>query len=238
MYLMCRRAALLPHIHNTTSQYNLPEMGTKIVDKANREGVAERLPEPAVQNSIAVALALIGHDDPLLRDMELAMLKTAKQHDAHTLSLRRTVPGIGAILSLVLLYASHDRHRCPRVQDGLSSARLGTCAKEAAGKRFGTSGAKSGNASLTWAFSEAAVLCLRAHPGAQQYRARLEKKHGKGKAFTVLAPKLARAVYDMLTREGACDPQKCVHGSWRGAGEPGASLDDPRISRPPALCNR
>jgi hypothetical protein len=36
---------------------------------------------------------------------------------------------------------------------------------------------------------------------------RLEKKHGKGKALTVLAHKLARAVYQMLTHERALDMQ-------------------------------
>jgi hypothetical protein len=34
----------------------------------------------------------------------------------------------------------------------------------------------------------------------QKYLARWEKTHGKGKALTVLAHKLARAVYDMLKR--------------------------------------
>jgi hypothetical protein len=35
----------------------------------------------------------------------------------------------------------------------------------------------------------------------QQYLARLEKKHDKSKALTILAHELARAVYDMLRRE-------------------------------------
>jgi transposase len=48
MHLMRKRAELLAHIQNTTSQYNLPEIGKKIAYKANREGVAERFPEPAV----------------------------------------------------------------------------------------------------------------------------------------------------------------------------------------------
>ena len=51
-----------------------------------------------------------------------------------------------------------------------------------------------------WAFSEAAVLFLRDNPAGQKYLTRLEKKHGQGKALTVLAQKLARAVYDMLKR--------------------------------------
>jgi transposase len=212
MSLMRRRAELLPHVQNTTRQYNLPEIGKKIADNANREGVAERFPDPAVQKSIAVDLALLGHYDPLLRDMELAMLKTAKPHDAHTLYLRRTVPGIGELLSLGLLYDIHNIHRFPRGQDCLSYCRLVTCAKESAGKRFGTSGAKIGNAYLTWAFSKAAVLLLRDHPVAQKYCARLEKKHGQGKALPGLAQKLARAVSSLLTRQVAFETPTCFHG--------------------------
>ena len=79
------------------------------------------------------------------------------------------------------------------------------CAKESAGKRSGTSGQKIGNASRTWAFSEAAVLFLRHNPAGQKSLARVEKNHSQGKALTVLAHKLARAVYDMLTRDTACD---------------------------------
>jgi transposase len=195
----------LAHSQNTNSQYNLPEMGKKIASKANRDGIAERFPEPAVQKRIAVDLALIGHYDQLLRDVEFCVLKTAKQHDANTLYLLRTVPGIGEILSLVLLYEIHDIQRFPRVQGVVSYCRLVKCAQESAGKRYGPSGTKIGNADLKWAFSAAAVLFLRANPAGQKYLARLEKKHSKGKALTVLAHKVARAVYYMLQRQTAFD---------------------------------
>jgi transposase len=105
----------------------------------------------------------------------------------------------------VLLYEIHTIDRFPRVQDFVSYCRLVKCAKESAGKRYGTSGAKIGNAYLKWAFSEAAVLFLRTNPAGQKYLARLEKKHGQGKALTVLAQKLARAVYYMLRRKTAFD---------------------------------
>jgi transposase len=191
---MRTRAELLTHVQNTHSPYNLPARGRKIASKTNRGGVAERFADPAVQKSIAVDLALIGHDDERLRDVEVSILNAAKQHDATTLDRRRTVPGIGAILSLVLLYEMHDIQRFPRVQEFVSYCRLVTCANEAAGKRYGTSGTKIGHASLQGAFSEAAVLFLRAHPPGQKHRGRLENKHGKGKALTVLAHKRARAV--------------------------------------------
>jgi transposase len=110
---------------------------------------------------------------------------------------------MGNILSLVLRYEIHRIDRFPSVQDFASYCRLVKCSKESAGKRLGTSGAKIGNAHLKWAFSEAAVLFLRNNSQGQKLLARLEKKHDKGKALTILAHKLARAVYYMLKRKTA-----------------------------------
>ena len=203
MPLAHKRAELLAHVQHTNSQYTLPAIGKKIAYTANREGVAERFADPAVHKSIEVDLALMTSYDALLRDVELPIVTTARHHDAHSRHLLQTVPGIGKMLSLVLLYDIHDVHRFPRVQDVVSSCRLVTCARESAGKRYGTSGTTIGNAHLKWAFSEAAVLCLRDHPAAQKYLARLEKKHGKGKALTILAQQLARAVYHMRKRQVA-----------------------------------
>jgi hypothetical protein len=42
---------------------------------------------------------------------------------------------MGTLLSLVVLYEIHDIDRCARVQDFVSSGRLGKGAKEAAGTR-------------------------------------------------------------------------------------------------------
>ena len=219
MHLARKRGELLAHVQNTNSQYNLPALGQKIAYKANRDGVAERFVDPAVQKSIEIDLALIGDYDELLRDLELAIGKAARHHDANTLYLLRTVPGIGKILSLVLLYEIHDIERFPRVQDFASYCRLVKCAKESAGKRSGTSGAKIGNAHLKWAFSEAAVLFLRDNPAGQKFLTRLEKKHSKGKALTILAPKVARAVYDRLQRKPAFDMHKFLNAEGRGVGE-------------------
>jgi transposase len=196
-HLAHNRAELLAHVQNTHSQYHLPAIGQKIAYKANRDGVAERFADPAVQKSIEVDLTLIGHDDDLRRDVELTIVKAAKHHDANTLYLLQTVPGIGKIRSLVRLYDISDLNRFPRVQEFASYCRLVKCAKASNGKRAGSSGTKSGKAHLKWAFSEAAVLCLRDHPAGQKLLARLEKKHRQGKALSMVAHKLSRAVYDM-----------------------------------------
>jgi transposase len=103
MHLAHKRGELLAHVHNPNSPYNLPAIGTNIADNANRDGGAARCAAPAVQQSIDVDRSLIGDDEALLREVERTLVKTAKQHDANTLSLLHTVPGIGKMLSLVLL---------------------------------------------------------------------------------------------------------------------------------------
>jgi hypothetical protein len=52
------------------------------------------------------------------------------------------------------------------------------------------------------------VLSLRQNPAAQQYVARLAHKYGKAKALSILAHKVARAVYFMLSRGHAFDAAK------------------------------
>jgi hypothetical protein len=90
---------------------------------------------------------------------------------------------------------------------------------------------------LQWAFSEAAVLFLRDNPAGQKSLARLEKKHGSGKALTVLAPQWARAVYDLLTRDTVFARATFLPREGSGVGEPAASRGHAGISRETVLCH-
>jgi transposase len=209
-HVVQKRAELLAHSQNTTSQDHLPEIGKKLAYQANREGVEEPCPDPSVRKTIEVEVSLLDHYDQWLGEVELSITRTAKTPDVQTFSRLQSVPGIGQILALVLLYEIHDIRRFPRVQDFVSSCRLVKCAKESGGKRLGTSGKKIGNVHLRWAFAEAAILFLRQNPLGKAYFTTLEHKHGKATALTVLAHQLARAVYDLLTRAQAFDLQRFV----------------------------
>jgi len=208
LHLVRKRGQLLAHIQMTAHQYNLPALGKRIGYPANREGVAAHFPDPAVRRSIAVDLALLERYDAILGELELDLVRQAKKHDAQAFQLLRSVPGVGKILALTILYEIHDVHRFGRVQEFASYARLVKCAAESAGKKKGTSGAKMGNVHLKWAFSEAAVMFVRHSAGGKKLLARLEKRFGKGKALSVLAHKLGRAVYFMLRRGQAFDAER------------------------------
>jgi transposase len=207
-YLVRKRAELLTHIKNTNSQYNLPEIGKSIPVVKNQKEISGRFTDPQARKSIDIDLELVNYYSRLLNRLRRYLHKTASCHDPQALFLLRTIPGVGRIISMVILYEIHDINRFPRVQDFASYSRLVKCSRESAGKKYGSSGAKIGNMHLKWAFSEAAVMFIRDNPEGMKYKNRLAGKHGKAKALTILAHRLGRAVYFMLKRREVFDINK------------------------------
>jgi hypothetical protein len=79
------RAARLAPMHHPTRPSNRPAIGTTRAANAHRQGVAERLPEPAVHQRRAVDRARLDHDDSRRRAVALCSRNTATPHDRHTL---------------------------------------------------------------------------------------------------------------------------------------------------------
>ena len=210
MFLVHKRAEAIAHVQNTNSQYNLPPFGKKLVYAANRAelAVAERFTDPSVKKSVQVDLDLVDHLDQSIAELELYLTRAAKVDDVQTYTRLQSVPGIGKILALVMLYEIHDIGRFATVGQLLSYARLVRPVHESAGKKQGFGNRKIGNAHLKWAFSEAVCLFLRGNDTAQRWQAKKAKTHGKGKTLAILAAKLCRAVYHMLRRKEAFDARR------------------------------
>ena len=203
-----QRGQLLAHIQNTHHQYNLATPGKRITYRSNRDGIGDGFKDTSVQESLAADLALIDHYEVVIRDLETSLARRARVHDPDSFHRLKTFPGIGRVLALTILYEIHDIGRFERVQEFASYSRLVKCQKSSAGKVLGTSGAKIGNAYLKWAFSEAAVLFLAKCPEGEKLFARIERKHGKGRALSILAHRIGRAVYFMLARKRAFDLER------------------------------
>ena len=202
------RARLQAHIQNTYHQYNMQAPGARLAYKACRSGVAECFDDKSARRMVEADLETIGHLDATIKKIEAYLIRTVKVDQAQGYHLLRTIPGVGPIISLTLLYEIHDIHRFPRVQEFASYARLVKCSKSSGGRQLGTSGAKTGNAHLKWAFSEAAVCFLRKNGPGQKFVKKLRRKHNKGKALSVLAHKLGRATYFMLQRKTTFDMER------------------------------
>lgn len=204
-FLVRRRSEVLAHVKLTNYQYNLPPFEKHIGKKGNRADLAERFNDATVRKNVEVDLAVADHTHELINKLEAYIIRHVKQFDPRTYYRLQSVPGIGQVLALVILYEVGNICRFPSVQSFCSYARLVKCPKESAGKLYGYGGGKIGNAHLKWAFSEATALFMRESDRAKAFVAKHEKKHGKGKAMSILAHKLGRAVYFMWKRQDAFD---------------------------------
>jgi transposase len=225
MYLVHKRAELITHLEILNAQNNLPPFGKKLSYAANRAelNIPERFTDPSVKMSATLDLDLIDQLDELISKVELYLTRTAKVDDVQTYQRLRTIPGVGPILALVLLYEMHQVERFEQVGQFLSYARLVRGEHDSAGKKLGWGNKKIGNAHLRWAFAEAACLFLRGSERARQWKQKQEKKHGSAKVLGILAARLARAVYHMLRKHEAFDEERF----WNGQVQPASAAPKP-----------
>jgi transposase len=196
-----KRGELLAHVQNTSWQYRLEPVGRRLSNRSGWEAVIDLFDDEQVRASVEADLDLVRHYDGVIRRLEGQLEKQARIHDHQRYDLLRSIPGVGKVLALILLYEIDDITRFDRVQTFCSYARLIRPKKTSAGKPAGRpSNKKIGNAHLKWAFSEAALLLLRESKAVKQYVEHLTKKHGKGKALGILSHRMGRTVYYMLHR--------------------------------------
>jgi transposase len=208
-FFVRQRAQLIAHIQNTNSQYNLPAFDKKLTYAGNRSAaIAERFEHESVQLSMSANLQLIADYDGQILALERHLERSAKVDDPVTYAFLKTVPGIGPILGLTMLYEIHDLRRFPEVGDFLSYARLVPGVHESAGKKKGGGGKKQGNAHLKWAFSEAASLMLHSHEPAKRWMQRRTAKSGTTKAHAILEAKIGRLVFHLWRTQRAFDGKK------------------------------
>lgn len=209
-----RRSELLARIHSHQLAHNRPvaRKGSHRNRLPWQQQVLAREDHPLRQVALDNDLAMITHYDQRIAQLELKLTTLTKQTAGPEFALVKTVPGIGLSLGLTIIHEIGDIARFPTVKDFLSYCRLVKGTVASAGKIKGLRGAKLGNPYLRWAFGEAAVIAKRDHriigPLAQSLEARFNGN--KFKANTVVAIKLARAVYFMLKHKTVFDAQRLI----------------------------
>lgn len=208
LFFVQKRSELMAHIQMTYHQYNSPPPPKSLIFKANREALEFDFVDPSTNRMLESDLKMIEHYSDEIRKLEWYIPKTTREdaEQALLLSLLRTIPGVGPVLSVTLLYEIQDVKRFPTQQHFCSYARLVKPEKKSAGKTTGGGGKKIGNHHLKWALSEATVLMLAKSDTAQKYLTRLMKKGSKAKALSTMCHRLGKAVYFMLQRREAFNP--------------------------------
>ncbi len=110
----------------------------------------------------------------------------------------KTVPGIGDILGLTIMYEVGEIGRFAAVGNFASYSRCVQTRRLSNGKKKGRGNPKNGNPYLSWAFTEAAQGARRFEPLAGRFYDRKSAESGPILATRALAHKIARASFYLL----------------------------------------
>ena len=174
------------------------------------ERILQQYTNPLHKFAASCDMDMIRAYDGQIQKLEAEIIRHAKKLLGRDYRLLLSVPGIGRILAMTILFEIDSIERFPTVKDFLSYCRLVKGSVASAGKVKGLTGGKMGNAYLRWAFGQAAVMAKRNQPLLTPYAEKLIAKHGKFKGNAILANKIARAVYFMLQKGTAFDAERVL----------------------------
>jgi len=205
------RAELMTHLSmNQTAQGVVPVAKGGHNRDVWQERIIAQTPNPYHQLAVQCDMDAVRVFDELIEKLDTTITFHARQHLGRDYQVLLSVPGIGPVLAMTILYEIDTIGRFPTVKDFVSYCRLVKGSVASAGRIKGLTGGKMGNAYLRWAFGEAAVICKRAHRLVSPYAERLVSKHGTFKGNAILANQIARAVYHMLQTGQAFDAERLV----------------------------
>ena len=211
MSYVWERSTLLGHLQmNQQSEGLVPAAKGGHNRDVWEERILSQYSDPLHKLAVKCDMELIRSYDRRIEIIDQRLADQARKVHCRDFSLIKTVPGIGRVISLTLLFEIDTVSRFPSVKDFCSYSRLVKGSVASAGKVKGLCGGKMGNPYLRWAFGQAAVLCKRNHPLLTPYADMLVSKHGKFKGNAILANKLGRAVYFMLQKGTAFDAELIV----------------------------
>jgi len=211
MSYVWKRSELMTHLSmNQMAQGHTPAAKGGHNRDVWEERILAQYEHPLHRMAVHCDMEVMRVYDHQIEQLEAAIIRQAKKLLGRDYHLLLTVPGIGRVLGMTILFEIDTIGRFPTVKDFLSYGRLVKGSVASAGKFKGLTGGKMGNAYLRWAFGEAAVIGKRNHPLLRPYAERLTSKRGKFKGNAILASKLARAVYYMLQKGTAFDPELVV----------------------------
>jgi len=211
MSYVCQRAELMTRLSMSQSAQGLvPAAKSGHNRDVWQERILAQYTHPLHQMGATCNLDMIRVYDEQIEKLEKEITRQARLLEARDYYLLLTVPGIGPILAMTILFEVDSIERFATVKDFVSYCRLVKGSVASAGKIKGLTGGKMGNGYLRWAFGEAALMAKRNHPLLTPYAEQLVARRGKFKANAILANQIARAVYYMLCKGTAFDPQRVV----------------------------
>ena len=167
------------------------------------EQVRERLGREDLALAVEATLAVIETINVQIARLETLVLQRAVLRE--DFRILRSIPGVGKVLGLLIMYETGEIGRFPSAGNYASYCRCVPATRTSNSKNKGAGNRKNGNPYLSWAFSEAAHFARRYQPEAQRFYDRKAARTKPIVAARALAHKLAKATYFMLRDQVSYD---------------------------------
>jgi transposase len=187
------------------------ERGLRLTSNAVRRLTAAGVEEIGLGADVSLAMksnvAVIATLNQQIALLEARLLEAAKPRPEY--ALLKSIPGIGEVLSIVILLEAGEIGRFASVGNFASYARCVDSAHYSNGKKKGEGNTKNGNTYLAWAFIEAANFARRFCAEAKRFFERKKARTNAVIATKALAHKLARASYHVLKDGKPFEVKRC-----------------------------
>lgn len=223
MALVSIRTKLKNRIHATLAKYGITiDSATDIFVGKGRRLLEEAMCElpQETRHSVREQLYLLDQVEESITQTEKRIFRVIKED--HLMQLLDTLPGVGAILAIVIALEVGDVRRFITAEKLASYAGKVPRVNSSGGKTYYGRVRPDVNRYLKWAYTEAAnVIVLQQHKLADCHVLRLyhrvHKYHGHAKAITAVGRHLAEATYWMLKNdEPYREPKKQLVLSTKG----------------------
>jgi transposase len=195
-HLVRQRTANLLSLQNLWVRNSGELVRGNAVVRLEQNAVLDRLGSQELRLAMDATLELLATLNKLIARLEKAVLAKGKLERDY--QLLQSIPGVGKILGLTIVYETGDIRRFHAAGNYASYCRCVDSRRISHGKKKGEGNKRNGNRYLSWAFIEAANYIVRYEPRARRFLERKIAKKNRALAIRALASKLARATYFML----------------------------------------
>jgi transposase len=199
--------------------------GGALKNKTQRDKTVDRLSDHFTRTVCRTNMSLATTIDEHIRHIEKEVYRHAQEHHCHDLAILQTVPGIGPIIGLTVLYELDTLARFRRRQDFSSYCRLAKPIHSSDNKPVGRGNAKCGSPYLKWAFMEVLSNAATSCESVRVVSDYLKTRHEPLRARAILANHFCTVVYYMLKHKLPFDEERFI------ASFPEAFSHSPQLER-------
>ncbi len=211
-FFVHQRSGLITHSKLRLYQMGICEMNASVFkNKLQRESLSQQIQQPDQRLNIDTNIKVMGFLDEVIDYLEKTIIQRVRKQHMKCFALLQTIPGVGDMNALNIIYETCDISRFKTHQNYASYCRVVKPERMSNGIYKKGGNPKMGNPYLKWTFGQ---ILHNARMGDEQIDnlyLKLERKNGKKKARAIMAHKFNTAAFFILKNEVPFDLDKFLN---------------------------